>query len=224
MKSWWRVHYPEILLACFGIFWTLLALRPHDPLVWGMENALTILIVSFLILTYRPFRLSDGSYTLIALFLVLHTTGAFYTYAEVPFGEWLAQLFGGERNSYDRIVHFSFGLLLSYPVREVFLRIATAKGFWSYWLPIELTLALSALYEMLEWWIALLAGNLGANFVATQGDPWDAQKDMLLATLGSAVMMGIVAMRNHKRRPSEFWRGWKESLRIRKRRPYKSKL
>ena len=90
------------------------------------------------------------SYLLITVFLTLHAIGAHYTYSEVPFGFWMQRTLGFARNPFDRVVHFSFGLLLAYPIREVFLRVANARGFWGYFLPLDRTLSTSALFELLE--------------------------------------------------------------------------
>jgi putative membrane protein len=125
--------------------------------------------------------------------------------------DWL----GASRNMYDRLVHFSFGLLLAYPVRELFLRIAKVKGIWGYYLPLDLTLSLSALYEIIEWVTAITAApEAGLAFLGTQGDVWDAQKDMALAGTGALTAMIIVALIN-LRYQKDFLREMKESLRIR---------
>jgi len=134
-------RYPLWLLGIYVPFWVWLAINPIDRVDWCLENLLVFVFVPVLTLTRRRFRLSNVSYTAIFLFLVLHAIGGHYTYGKVPFGEWMRDWFGFARNHYDRIVHFSFGLLMSYPVREVFLRIAQTRGLWGYWLPVELTLA-----------------------------------------------------------------------------------
>src|SRR5207237_3002728 len=136
------------------------------------------------------FRPSSLSYTLIALYLVLHLIGGHYDYNNVPFGETLARWFGSERNCYARLVHFSFGFLLAYPMRELFHRIAHVRGFWGYFLPLDMTLALSAVYEIIEWSVAALADpSAGATYLGAQGDEWDSQKDMALAGLGALIAM-----------------------------------
>ncbi|MGH7179404.1 MAG: DUF2238 domain-containing protein, partial [Tepidisphaeraceae bacterium] len=133
--------------------------------------------------------------------------GAHYTYSLVPYNQWTKSVFGRElndifgfsRNHYDRLVHFSFGLLLAYPIRELFMRVAGAKGFWSYYLPLDLTMSFSMLYELIEWGAAVvLGGELGVAYLGTQGDQWDAQKDMALATLGALICMSVVALINWK--------------------------
>lgn len=129
--------------------------------------------------------------------MVMHVIGSHYTYAEVPFGDTLQQWLGSDRNMYDRLVHFSFGLLLAYPVREVFMRISQAKGFWSYYLPVDLVLAGSAVYEIIEWITARNVDPLaGLAFLGSQGDIWDAQKDMLLAGCGALIAMLVVFIIN----------------------------
>ena len=110
-------------------------------------------------LTYKRLILSRVSYTLIFLFLCLHEIGAHYTYAEVPYDQWfkaltgvtLNSLLGWERNNFDRVVHFCYGLLLAYPVREIFLRVAAVRGFWGYFLPLDLTMSTSMMFELFEW-------------------------------------------------------------------------
>lgn len=160
---------------------------------------LVVLFIPVLIFTYKKFRLSNLSYVLIFIFMVLHTIGSHYTYAEVPFGFWLGELFNSTRNHFDRLVHFSFGLLLAYPIREIFMRIANTKGFWNYWLPFEVTASFSCIYEIIEWLTAaVVAPAAGDAFLGSQGDIWDAQKDMVLAILGAAIAMIVVAYYNYR--------------------------
>ena len=200
-------RYPLGVLIAFLLFAAAWAIKPTDVKDWALENALTALCLVFLIVTYRRFPLSNISYTLIAIFLALHTVGAHYTYSLVPYNEWTRQLFGKslnewfgfERNHYDRLVHLTFGLLMAYPVREFFLRIAGARGFWGYYLPLDLTMSFSMLYELLEWAAAIfLGGELGQAYVGSQGDVWDAHKDMALATLGALIAMLVVGFINWK--------------------------
>ena len=142
--------------------------------------------------------------------------GAHYTYAEVPLGALLQRWLGWKRNMYDRVVHFGFGLLISYPVREVFLRLAKVKGFWGYWLPLDLTLACSATYEIGEWIIAgMVDPNSGSAYLGTQGDEWDSQKDMLMAAIGALIAMVATALINMKLNPY-FWREMRSSFHISK--------
>lgn len=195
MKS--ASKYQWLLLIIFVLFWVWAAVNPlyHDG--WLLENFLVFIFVPIIILSFRYFRLSNISYTLITVFMILHVMGSHYTYAETPFGYLLQEWFHASRNMYDRLVHFSFGLLLSYPLREVFMRIASVRGFWSYYLPLELALAFSALYELIEWGVVVVVNpQAGLAFLGAQGDVWDAQKDMALAGLGALIAMGLVFVVN----------------------------
>ena len=211
----------------YAVLWILLAIEPHDRFDWALENALVIAAAIVLVSSYKRLPLSRISYTLIFIFLALHAAGAHWTYSLVPYdaafhgitGSSLDELMGWERNQYDRIVHLAFGLLLAYPVRELFLRVVEVRGFWGYFLPVALTMAASVFYELIEWWAAeLFGGDLGIAFLGTQGDVWDAQKDMWLATLGALIAMGITALVNVKLQ-KDFAREWSESLRVTRRSP-----
>ena len=182
--------FHKVLLALFGAVWVWAAIAPSYREDWVLENLLVLLFVPVIVLVGRFFRLSDASYALIALFMLLHVVGSHYSYSEVPFGYTLQHWLGADRNMYDRMVHFSFGLLLAWPVREIFVGLAKVEGFWSYYLPLDVTLSLSAMYEILEWGTAqIVAPEAGMAFLGTQGDVWDAQKDMALAGTGALVAM-----------------------------------
>lgn len=217
-KSWFsHQRYPIVLFALLVALAGVLAISPHDRADWALENALLFAGVAALIATRRALPLSRVSYTLIFVFMCLHSIGAHYTYSEVPYDAWLAALTGhpgAGRNQYDRFVHFSYGLLLAYPIRELFLRVAAVRGFWGYYLPLDVTMATSLLYELIEWGAAVLfGGELGIAYLGSQGDPWDAQKDMALATVGACVAMLITAALNW-RYQRDFAREWAESLRV----------
>jgi putative membrane protein len=191
-----------VLAAWYAAVWVITAVAPLDRHDWFLENLLVIAALAILIGTYRLFPLSDLSYVLITAFMTLHAIGAHYTYSEVPFGFWLRDTFGFARNPFDRIVHFSFGLLMAYPIREVFLRVANARGFWAYYLPLDVTLAFSALYEIMEMVVAtMVAPGTGDAWLGTQGDVWDPQKDMGLAALGALLCMVITALLRKLRAP-----------------------
>lgn len=185
----------QALVVWYALVWVVTAVRPLDRHDWFLENLLVIVMVVVLVGTYRAFPLSDLSYMLIAVFMTLHAVGAHYTYSEVPFGYWMRDHLGFARNPFDRVVHFSFGLLMAYPIREVFLRVANARGFWAYYLPLDVTLAFSALYEIMEMVVAtMVAPGTGDAWLGTQGDIWDAQKDMGLAALGALICMVVTAL------------------------------
>jgi putative membrane protein len=191
-----------VLAAWYAAVWVITAVAPLDRHDWFLENLLVIAALAILIGTYRLFPLSDLSYVLITAFMTLHAIGAHYTYSEVPFGFWLRDTLGFARNPFDRIVHFSFGLLMAYPIREVFLRVANARGFWAYYLPLDVTLAFSALYEIMEMVVAtMVAPGTGDAWLGTQGDIWDPQKDMGLAALGALLCMVLTALIRKLRAP-----------------------
>jgi len=168
-------------------------IRPERVFDFGLENVCVTACLLALFASYRKLPLSDFSYVLILGYLILHEYGAHYKYSDVPMGEWMKPWLHSQRNSYDRVVHFSFGLLLSYPFQEVFIRAVRVTGPWRYYLPVETTLCFSAVYEMLEAGAAsILSPERGEEFVGMQGDIWDSQEDMLMATLGAIVTMMIL--------------------------------
>ena len=203
-----RVPIPTflaVLAALFALEFTVLAIAPVSRKDWLLENALSVAAVAALGLTFRRFRFSRVSYALIFVFLSLHEIGAHYTYSLVPYDaacqRWLGfsldETFGFERNMYDRWVHFAYGLLLAYPIREIFLRIVDVRGFWGYFLPLDLTMSTSMIYELIEWGAAMAFGSeLGQAYLGTQGDVWDAHKDMALASLGALCAMAVTAAIN----------------------------
>jgi putative membrane protein len=229
MPRSWLSHegYPRLLLALLTAFSILLAITPHDRADWLLENSLLFAGLGVLIFTHRTLPLSRMSYTLIFIFSCLHAVGAHYTYSLVPYETWFETLtgrtfsgvVGWDRNHYDRVVHFCYGLLLAYPAREVFLRVADVRGFWGYYLPLDVTMATSLIYELIEWGAAsVFGGDLGTAYLGTQGDAWDAQKDMALATLGAVLAMLITAAINW-RWQRDFAREWAESLRVKRHDP-----
>ena len=208
--------FPLILFVFYVFIWIILSINVTHFEDWKLENYLTIPFLILLFVIYRWFRLSNISYGLIFVYMILHIIGTHYTYSEVPFGYWMSSLFDVSRNHYDRIVHFSFGFLLAYPLREIFFRIGKSRGFWGIYIPVEFVLAFSAIYELLEWWIAVLfGGDLGVAYLGTQGDVWDAQKDMALAGLGAIISMFVVAFVNLSYRGREFWKEVKDSFKVR---------
>ncbi len=190
--------YRWCLLALFAITWVLAAINPVDFNTWLVENILVVLFAIVLVLLARYFKLSDVSYTFITIFLILHLIGAHYTYSQVPFGYYLQDLIDSPRNMYDRVVHFSFGLMMVYPIREVFVRVTGAKGLWGYYFPLDVVLSFSAIYEIMEWLTALIADpNTGMSFLGSQGDIWDTQKDMAAAGVGAVIAVLIVFTINY---------------------------
>jgi len=222
-----KLLHPLTLLGVWLVLAIALAFGPVDRADWALENILSAIFVAVLWLSYKRFPFSRVSYVLMFLFLVLHVVGAHYTYSKVPYDVWfesifgrtLSSVFGFERNHFDRLVHFLYGLFLAYPMREVFVRIAGVRGFWGYFLPLLMTMATSCLYEMIEWAAAIVVGgDLGAAYLGTQGDEFDSQKDMALATLGTALSLVVVAIM-HVRLARDFQAEWAESVRVKRARP-----
>ena len=146
--------------------------------------------------------------------MILHVIGSHYTYAKTPFGDTLGSWLGSERNMYDRLVHFSFGFLLVYPIREVCVRVGRMRGFWGYFVPFMIISAMGGFYEVIEWIAAVNVDPVaGSAFLGTQGDEWDAQKDIVLAVIGAFISMTFVMITNlilNKDFPQEF----KDSLKV----------
>ncbi len=220
-------HYPKTLLFIFIFLWAISAIGIQFPFDFFLEHILTVFVLALLILTYKNFRLSNLSYTLIFCFMLLHILGAHYTYSLVPYDQWSKELFGFSidtyfgftRNMYDRLVHFSFGLLFAYPVREFFMRIVATRGIWSYYLPLDVMASFSVLYELMEFAVAvLLGGDIAANYNGEQGDKWDAHKDMLMAITGGIVAMLTTFFVNLKYK-KDFWKDMKESFTVRRKTP-----
>ena len=198
-----RIPIPTVLAILAGLFaveFAVLAIAPVSRSDWLLENALSLAAVGALALTRRRFVFSRVSYALMFVFLSLHEIGAHYTYSLVPydaacqrwFGFSIDSAFGFQRNMYDRLVHYAYGLLLAYPIREIYLRIVDVRGFWGYFLPLDLTMSTSMMYELIEWGAAMAFGSeLGQAYLGTQGDIWDSQKDMALASFGALCAMAV---------------------------------
>lgn len=183
---------PAACLAVYALVWGLLAIAPSYREDWLLENLPVFIVVPLFVLTYRRFRFSDRAYVQIMLFLLLHAVGSHYTYSEVPFGDHVARALDLDRNHYDRLVHFLFGVLFFLPVRELaFARGRPRSERTALVLTLACMVALSTGYELLEWAVAIVADPAaGTAFLGTQGDPWDAQKDMALAA-GGALLAGL---------------------------------
>ncbi len=185
----------KIFIAFFIINWINSYVGNTDTANWILENTLVFVFLGFLLVTYKKFIFSDLSYLLICVYLCLHVYGSKYTYAENPFGYWLKNALDLSRNHYDRIVHFSFGFLLAYPMREMFLKWLKFPNWVAWTLPIEITLSVSGFYELIEWLVAdVFFKAQGDAYLGTQGDIWDAQKDIFLAFIGSIIATTIVSV------------------------------
>jgi len=168
-----------LLLAISGI-------HPHDRFTWFLEVMPILITVPILAATYARFRLTPLLYRLIFAHALILMIGGHYTYAEVPIGYWMQDLFGFARNHYDRIGHLAQGFVPAILAREVLLRRSPlVPGKWTFFLVVSVCLAFSAVYELFEWWTALATGEAATAFLGTQGDEWDTQWDMFLALVGA---------------------------------------
>lgn len=182
---------PHILLTIYLITFVVCAIAPYDRAVWWAENIPVIIIVTLLVMTYRQYRFSDMSYFFMSIFLILHTIGGHYTFERVPF-DLVSQTFGFERNHYDRLAHFSVGFY-AYPIAELLLVKAWVRSKVILVLfPIFAIVTVAGAYEIIEWWYAISADPAaGIAVLGSQGDIWDAQKDILADTLGAFTAMAI---------------------------------
>jgi putative membrane protein len=183
-----------VLWLAVGVIFVWSAINPHDYFTWILEVFPAIIGVAILAVTYRRFRFTPLVYTLIAIHMVILMIGGHYTYAEVPFGNWIRDYFGLSRNHYDRLGHFAQGFVPAMIAREVLLRLNVLKrGGWLFVLVVSVCLAFSALYELFEWTVSALTGSAGDAFLGTQGDVFDTQKDMAMALVGSITALLLLS-------------------------------
>jgi putative membrane protein len=185
----------SILTLAFVIVWVWAATNPLYYDDWILENILVFIAVPILLWTRKSFEFSLLSYSLITIFFIVHLIGAHYTYAEVPWGVTLGQWLGTERNMYDRLIHLLFGVLWSYPIYELSIRSGKMKDIWPYFVSFMTVSAFAGFYEVAEWAAAVMvAPEAGTAFLGSQGDVWDAQKDMMLAMVGSLGILSVVGI------------------------------
>jgi len=191
--------YYWLLLTVVGVFFVWSAVRPHDYFTWFLEVVPVLIALPILILTHRRFAMTDLVYGLIAFHAVILIIGGHYTYAEVPLGNWLRDTFELSRNHYDRLGHFVQGFVPAIIVREVLLRNSPLRrGKWLAFLVGSVCLAVSAIYELIEWAVGVATGEGAMAFLGTQGDIWDTQTDMFLCLVGAVVSL-LVLSRLHDR-------------------------
>ncbi|MBZ0218144.1 MAG: DUF2238 domain-containing protein [Fimbriimonadaceae bacterium] len=197
-------RFLQTLVLAYAAVFVWAAINPVYWFDWLLENILTIVVIFVLTATYRRFPLSDASYGMIFIFMVLHAVGGHYTYSEVPLGFWLQDFFDFSRNHYDRIVHFSFGLLIVYPFREAVLRLATTDHRIASLFAFTLISAYSGSFEIIEWIVARVVDpKAGAAYLGTQGDEFDSQKDMALAASGALITLGLTAVFSISAKPKD---------------------
>jgi len=177
---------PLVLLAVVAVALVVSAIGPTDRLTWWLEVAPVLIAAPVLFLTARSFPLTNLLYVLIAIHALILILGGHYTYAEVPLGDWAQDLFDLARNPYDRLGHFAQGFVPAMIAREILLRkTPLRRGGWLFFIVCCICLAVSACYEFIEWWAAIIGGGSAEAFLGMQGDVWDTQWDMYLALCGS---------------------------------------
>jgi putative membrane protein len=177
---------PVACFTAFAVVWVALAIAPRYRADWLLENLATVVALPFAIRAYRRGALDDVAWVEVTLFAILHTVGSHYTYSEVPLGDWMRDQLALSRNHYDRVVHFLFGVLLVRPIRQLFS--GEARGWRPNYLALATVSLISVLYEVTEWLVASIADPAaGTAYLGTQGDQWDAVKDMALACSGALI-------------------------------------
>lgn len=185
---------PRLLLGAGVVLLVLSGIGPRDRVTWALEVAPILIAAPILILTARRFPLTPLAYRLIFVHALVLMLGGHYTYAEVPLGFWMERVFGFARNHYDRLGHFTQGFVPAIVVREILIRRSpVVSGKWLVLLVLCACLAISALYELVEWWTALIGGEGAAAFLGTQGDQWDTQWDMFMALAGAAAALALLS-------------------------------
>jgi putative membrane protein len=191
--------YPLTLLGITAVLLAVSAYHPYEMGTWWMEVIPVIVAVPILVATYRRFPLTPLAYTLIFVHACILMLGGHYTYARVPLGFWMQDLFEFSRNHYDRIGHLAQGFIPALIAREVLLRRTPLRSSgWLFFIVCCVCLAISACYEFIEWWAALIGGEGATEFLGTQGDVWDTQWDMFMALIGSIVSQ-VALSRVHDR-------------------------
>jgi putative membrane protein len=201
MVSWMRTQgsEPLVLLGLGILALGLSAISPHDWTTWVLEVFPIILGVPLLMATYSRFTLTPLAYRLVFVHALILMLGAHYTYAQVPLGFWVQDLLDLQRNHYDRLGHLAQGFIPAILAREVLIRTSPLKpGKWLFFLVTCVCLAISAFYEFIEWWAALIFGQGADAFLGTQGDVWDTQWDMFLALTGSILAQVTLSPRHDR--------------------------
>jgi putative membrane protein len=190
---------PLILLAVAAIALVVSGINPYERTTWLLEVFPVLIGAPILIATYRRFPLTPFLYRLLLLHALILILGGHYTYARVPLGDWVRELFELSRNHYDRLGHFAQGFIPAILARELLLRCSPlVRGGWLFFIVVSICLAFSAFYEMIEWWSAVMGGEAAESFLGTQGDVWDTQWDMFIALIG-AISAQLLLARGHDR-------------------------
>lgn len=185
-------HLTLIILFFIGLIWS--GIQPFDYFTWGLEVFPAVLGLIILIFTFKQFQFTFLTYCFILLHSYILFVGGHYTYAEVPLFDWIKETFDLSRNNYDKVGHFAQGFIPAMIVRELFVRknIVNSQK-WLNFIIVCICLSFSAVYELLEWWVALFSGENADAFLGTQGYVWDTQSDMFYATIGAIVMLVLLS-------------------------------
>jgi putative membrane protein len=179
-----------ILLGIFFVVTIWSGIKPFETGLWFLEAGLCFIGVAVLMLTFKKFRFTDMTYYFILIHMIILLIGAHYSYARVPAFDWIKETFDQSRNNYDKVGHFAQGFIPAMIARELLIRLEVIrKKSWIPFLVVCICLAISASYEFIEWWVAVLSGTGADDFLDTQGYEWDTQSDMLCATLGAISML-----------------------------------
>jgi len=181
------------MVLFFGVLlWS--AITPHDYFTWFLEIVPALFVFLLLAATWKRFPLTSILYWLILAHAIILMVGGHYTYARVPLFDWFKEYFGLGRNYYDKVGHFFQGFVPAVAAREILLRRSPLKsGKWLFFIVVCICLAVSAIYELIEWWVALLSGDSAEAFLGTQGDVWDTQSDMAMALVGAIIALLLLA-------------------------------
>jgi len=187
-------HENLLLLVLLIIALLISALQPYDALTWWLETFPVLLGLPIVLLSSKKFPLTPLSYRLLFIHALILIIGAHYSYARVPLGFWVQDWFELSRNHYDRLGHLAQGFIPAILAREILIRCSPLQvGKWLFFLVICVCLAISAFYELIEWWVALAAQRGAIEFLGTQGDIWDTQSDMMMALLGALLAQLMLA-------------------------------
>ena len=193
-----KIHF-YFLLSVLALTFIWSAIHPYDYFTWFLEVSPVIIAFPILVCTYKKFPFTNLSYLLVLLHAIILMVGGHYTYAEVPVFNWLRDTFDLSRNYYDRVGHFAQGFVPAMIVREILIRNNVIKtGTWLFFIVCCISLAISACYEFIEWWVAVASGESADAFLGTQGDVWDTQWDMFLALIGAILAQILLSNRHNK--------------------------
>jgi len=187
-------HFYIVLLSILSAVFVWSAMDPADRLTWALEVAPVVIVLPILVVTYRYFVFTPLVYVLILIHALILLIGGHYTYAEVPWFNWLRDAYELSRNYYDRLGHFAQGFVPAMVAREILLKKSPlVPGRWLFFIVSCICLSISAVYEFIEWWVAAYEGGAADAFLGTQGDIWDTQWDMLMALVGAVTAQAFLS-------------------------------